>query len=140
MNGKIRVVFDTNIFLSAILFGGNCRTLLELARVGEIQLLVSPFILKEIERKLEEKFNWGKKETEEVLEGILFFAKVVRLETRINKVKNDQSDNHVLGTAAASRAAYLITGDQGHLLPLKIFRKTKIVSPADFLKKFYSQN
>lgn len=51
-----RVVFDTNIYLSAILPPGKSRQVLELARKGDIELLVSEAILAEVERVLKLKF------------------------------------------------------------------------------------
>ena len=58
----IRAVFDTNVFLSAIVFGGNPERAFLLAREGRIRLLVSPAILIEMASILREKFGWGERD------------------------------------------------------------------------------
>ena len=53
----IKVVVDTNIFVSAILFGGNCEKILNLAEENRIKLVTSPDILKELKEVLQKKFK-----------------------------------------------------------------------------------
>lgn len=49
-------------------------------------------------------------------------------------VKNDPSDNKILECAITAEADYIVTGDKNHLLPLKRYKNTKIVSPSEFLR------
>ena len=49
---------DTNVLVSAILFGGKPSRIVELAKDGLIELFVSPFILTEFEDKLKSKFGY----------------------------------------------------------------------------------
>ena len=55
----IRVTADTNIYLSALNFGGKSLQLLELARVGKIELATSNAIITEMSRILYNKFYWN---------------------------------------------------------------------------------
>jgi predicted nucleic acid-binding protein len=54
----IWVVLDTNIYVSALLFGGNPRAVIECAEEGLFHLAVSAPITMEVERILAEKFLW----------------------------------------------------------------------------------
>lgn len=129
----LKVVFDTNIFISAVIFGGNPRMCLTLAREGKIALFVSKELLLEIAEKLHNKFIWSDKDIKDVIIGICKFAQIVEPKAKINKIKKDPSDNLVLEIAQEVNANYIISGDKKHILPLKKFEGTKIITAADFL-------
>lgn len=129
-----RAVFDTNVFVSAILFGGNPRRVLELARNGQVSLVTSSAILLELAKKLHEKFEWNQDEVKDVIEGIGGFAEVVSPKTKINKIKTDTDDNRILECAKEGSADFIVSGDKKHILPLKKFGKSRIVTPAQFLE------
>ncbi len=63
-------VADTNVYISALNFGGTPEEVLALARAGAIQLFVSPPILKEVERVLLRKFQWSAKATRGAIAAI----------------------------------------------------------------------
>lgn len=132
---KPKVVFDTNIYISAILFGGAPRLCLDLARKGSIKLCTSKALLLELATKLTQKFGWSNEETVEVLLGITKFAKIVSPTETIDVIKVDPSDNRVLETAVAGKADIIVTGDKRHLLPIKSFKGISIVTAAQFLKE-----
>src|SRR3972149_9212637 len=94
-----RVVFDSNIYLSAIIFGGNPKACLEMARKKEVQLFVSKAILLEIARKLKEKFRWKISDVEDVIVGISKIAGGMDPPKKITLIKADVSDNRVRGGA-----------------------------------------
>ena len=137
MRRRPKVVFDTNIFISAIIFGGNPRSCLELARAGEIELFTSRELLLELARKFREKFRWGEEEIVDVIEGISNFAKIVRPTKEINLIKEELTDNRVLECAQEAKADFIISGDKKHILPIKKFQKIQIMSVKSFLDKFF---
>ena len=53
----IRVVADSNVYVSAIIFGGKPQAVLELAQEGQIELFISDDILAEVTRILRDKFG-----------------------------------------------------------------------------------
>ncbi len=130
----LKVVFDTNIYLSAIIFGGSPRVCLEAAREKRIELYVSRALLLELAQVLREKFNWNSSEIREAIKGIGYFARIVTGERIIMAIKSDVSDNMVLEAAIAAKANFIISGDKKHLLSLKEFEGIKIISAADFVK------
>lgn len=137
MKDKLKVVFDTNIFISAIIFGGNPRTCLELAREGKIQLFSSLSILLELAKKLAAKFGWKDKDIKEVIQGISKFAVIIKPTIKIDKIKGDKTDNRILECAVTAKADCVISGDKHHLLSLKKFENIPILSSTQFLNKFF---
>ena len=137
MKVKLKVIFDTNIFISAIIFGGNPKGCLELARKGQIELFISKAILLELAKKLEEKFLWENLDIKEVILGISEIAQVVVAKKRINIIKQDPPDNRILEVALEAKADYIVSGDKKHLLSLQKFKGIPIISANEFLKILY---
>jgi uncharacterized protein len=130
----LRITADTNIFISGLNFAGNPRRILSLAEAGVIHLTVSDAILGEIQSVLRrQKFGWPEVEIERALKQISQFAEHVEPTLRIAVITEDPTDNRILECAVAGKSEYQVTGDN-HLLKLKQFAGTKIISPADFLE------
>jgi len=129
-----RVVCDTNILISALVFpGGRPDEILKLARIGEIDFYISPFIVDEFERVLKEKFQYSKNEVKQRSERITSISTLIEPSERITVIDEDESDNCILECAVAAKAGFIISGDK-HLLALKELGSIKIVSASEFLK------
>jgi uncharacterized protein len=126
-----RVVFDTNVFLSALTFGGKPEVVFEMARAGKIQLVVSPSILAELASLLKNKFAWDDEDVREALMVIGRHAELVKPGLRL-RVLEDDADNRILECAVEGRADWIVSGDH-HLLSLKEFRGIPIARVSDFL-------
>lgn len=135
MPHKLKVVFDTNVYISAIIFGGAPFLCLEAARSGEIELFTSKEILLELTNKLETKFLHSKTDIERVLTRLAKFVKIISPTERLTIIEADPSDNKILEVAVAAGVHFIVSGDKKHVLSLKTFREIRIVSPADFLKQ-----
>ncbi len=122
-----RIVADTNIYISALNFGGLPEQVLEMARRGSVQLFVSGEILREITGVLQRKFRWPASRIEQASRTIRAFATVVEPAERISVIARDESDNRVLECAVAARASLIVTGDS-HLLDLRSFREIRVVT------------
>ena len=127
-----RIVFDTNIFISAILFGGNPRQCLELAKEGKIELLSSKAIILEVAINLRKKFLWEDSEVNEILEGLLIFTTIVTPAKKVKVIKYEK-DNRILECAWEAKADFIVSGDKKHLLSLAKFEDINIVSAKEFL-------
>ena len=131
-----KVVFDTNVLISAILFGGSPRKCLELAIEGEIELYLSKEIIREVEGVLSrEKFNIAEENLRYIISSLDSIAKFVSPKSKLDIIKKDPQDNKLLECAIESEADFIISGDI-HLLELSEFRKIKILKPAEFLKQY----
>lgn len=138
MKNKLKVVFDTNIYISAIIFGGNPRQCLDLARSKEIDLFSSKSILLELADKLQNKFHWSAAEVIEIIEGISQFTNLISPQTTVELVKADPPDNRILEVALEAKVDYIISGDKRHLLSLNKFQNIPILAAKQFLETFYN--
>jgi len=124
---------DTNIYISALNFGGNPRTFLELAEAGKFRLAISGAILAEIGKVLRgDTFAWPEAEIERAQRQIARFAQHVEPVETVEVIKIDPPDNRILECAAAARSDYIVSGDK-HLLRVKSFRDMPVVKVATFL-------
>lgn len=130
----MRVVLDTNIYISAILFGGNCEEILRLAQQGAFKIIISRPIISEIEGVLKDKFKWSRQQISDTVSFIKDISTIVNPHMTIAAVKNDPSDNKVIECAVTSEAAYIVTGDKKHLLSLRKYKGIRIIDAAEFLR------
>ena len=128
-----KVVLDTNVYISAIVFGGKPEEIRKLSREGKISLLISEAILKEIAEALRRKFNWQNWQISQAIDEIRELATLVIPGEVISVIKEDDADNRILECALEGKAQYIVSGDEHHLLPLKEYQGIKILSPTDFL-------
>lgn len=126
-----RVVADTNVFLSALVFGGPPEEIMDLAREGQIELLVSSAILLELATVLRGKFDWYETEVADAIRAIGYCSKSVDPDSVIKEIKDDP-DNRVLECAVEGGADFIVSGDH-HLLELESFRGVRIMKARDLL-------
>ncbi|HDP70376.1 MAG TPA: putative toxin-antitoxin system toxin component, PIN family [Actinobacteria bacterium] len=124
----LRVVFDSNVFISALLFDGPPRVILKMARERKVVLIASKPILIETARKLRDKFKWPEHNVQKFLKQMNRLAKVVNPKDNLNVITEDESDNRILECALAGQANLIISGDK-HLLKLKQFQNIPIERP-----------
>ena len=134
----MKVVLDTNVYISAIIMGGICEKVLEEIRKRGIEILISSDIVKEIAKVLKEKFLWNDLMIQTVIYDILQRAILITPTSKVSIIKEKKKDNRILECALEGKAHFIISGDKKHILPLKQFRKIKIISPKDFLKMLLS--
>jgi putative PIN family toxin of toxin-antitoxin system len=108
----LRAVADTNVYISALDFGGVPDDVLALARQGLIQLFVSPSILEEIEGVLFRKFEWSQDRIREAIALIRGFAAELSPLVDLDVITEDDPDNRILECAVAADAAFIVTGDR----------------------------
>ena len=122
----MKVVFDTNIYISAFVIpGGNAEKAYLHAIEGDFELCTSVAILTELARKLDEKFGWGKREIAQLITSISNVATVLKTAPWL-KVLSDDPDNRILECALKAEANFLVTGDK-HLLKLRSYENCKII-------------
>jgi putative PIN family toxin of toxin-antitoxin system len=114
---KLRVVVDSNVYISAFVFGGIPRTLLTAAELGAFELCLSPVIRREVERTLGEKFYWERERITIACKPLWALATIAEPKL-IVRIADDPDDDRILECAAAVRAHAIVTGDDD-LLRLK---------------------
>lgn len=133
-----RVTADSNIYISALNFGGKPLQVLELARAREIELAISNAIITETSRILHHKFYWKPEDVTDAVEQILHFTTYVRADYTLDVVHADPDDNRVLECALSAGSDTVITGDTD-LLAMGSFRGVRIQNPSHFLAAFQAQ-
>jgi len=128
-----RVVADTNVYISALNFGGAPDEVLRLARAGAFTLFISPPILQEVEGVLAKKFKWSPTQLSDARTLIESFTTSVTPQQTITRITADPPDNRILECAVAAKAHRIVTGDH-HLRDLGKYRRIVIVSPREFLQ------
>lgn len=135
-SGKPRVVLDTNVLVSGILFKeGNEAKILRSADSREIEVFVSPEILKEFAEVVSRpRFQLTSQELSSATEYVLSFAKLIvpRRPVRVNI--RDPEDVKFLECVRGAKAHYLVTGDKD-LLAMGTFDRARILTPSRFVQR-----
>jgi len=130
----MKIVCDTNILISGILFGGKPREILHLCSSGSVVNTISPDILKEVEEVLiRPKFGLNEKRVYEIIRLFRDTFKLVNPGERLSVVTDDPDDNRILEAALASGADAIVSGD-AHLLNLVSWNGIPVISADTFLK------
>jgi putative PIN family toxin of toxin-antitoxin system len=128
----MRVVFDTNILVSALVFpGGQGDGALRRIIAGMDQLVVSKAILDELLDVLSRKFARDAEELAHVAVFVSELAMIVAPKRRLRVVQDDP-DNRILECALAGSADAIVTGDKA-LLALKDFENIRVVTLRSYL-------
>lgn len=130
---NIRVVIDSNVWISGLIFGGQPEKIIKHFLDGDFLVIVSAELLSELRRKVIEKFPLFTSSLESLDASILNDAIVVRLGSQTINISRDPDDNKVIETAVMGRCDYIISGDKD-LLVIGSYKNINIVNPTDFLK------
>jgi putative PIN family toxin of toxin-antitoxin system len=127
----LRIVLDTNVYISAALRGREAEAILQLASLWRVILVASEFIFGELKEKLETKFQWPETQVALFLETMRDLAEIVEPEITLNVVPDDDDDNRILECAVAGGAGLIRTYDKD-LLRLKSYQTIGIITPRQF--------
>ena len=128
----MKVVFDTKIFVSALVFpGGNGEQAILRIAEGKDRLLLSRAIVGELLDVLARKFARDREELARVAVFLAGLAEVVEPAMRL-EVLEDEADNLILECAVAGEAELVVTGDK-RMLALRSYEGIRIVSLGEYL-------
>ncbi len=133
----MRLVVDTNVVASAILWGGTPRVLLQAAREKRIELFTSTPMLAELtdilgRRKFGRKIAASQLTIDQLVERFALLAAVVR-PAATPRIAPDPDDDVVIGTALAAKAEFVVTGDKA-LLTVGEYQSVRIVGVSEAVK------
>ena len=132
----MKVVFDTNVVISACFWRGAPFECLAMWGREELTASISPPLLVEYEETFEElMLDYGDRLHVDWTELLRSSAKMVFPVERASGATADPFDEMVLECALAAGAEAIVSGDKKHLLVLGSFRGIPILSPGDFLKR-----
>ena len=127
-----RVVLDTNIFISAFLFGGKPALILRWIEEDRMTLCYSEPIRKEVEEVLAEKFHWPEEMIALACIPYWSIGLCVKPKRKFQAC-SDPDDDRVLECAVEAEASAIVSGDK-HLLSMLQFERIPILTPNQFLK------
>ena len=135
----MRVILDTNVFVSGVFFRGPPYEILEAWRDGKVQLVVSPEILEEYQRvgKILAK-QFPKVDLGPIIDLLAVGAKLVLPPPLPEPVCADPDDDKFLACALASKTKFVISGDK-HLLDVSDYRGITIVRPGKFVNEYLTE-
>lgn len=131
----MKIVFDTNVILSALITQGLSSRVLNIC-IDKHQLFISPWIVNEVLVKLNVKIHVPKPEIERASLFLDAIFNIILPKGDLPAICRDKDDNNILLLAQNVNANIIITGDND-LLSLKAYLKTKIISPRQFIEKYY---
>jgi putative PIN family toxin of toxin-antitoxin system len=133
-----KAVLDTNVWVSALLWGGKPAAVIKAAEEGKVGVFASEEIIGEISQvlaypKLAKICQAEGLLHEELIEAVLKVVKFVEVTTKVNVVMEHPADDKFIECALATRADYIVSGDK-HLLKVGSYKKTQIVTVNKFLE------
>lgn len=135
----MRIVCDTNVIISALLWAGTPARIWDRVESGADRLLISRPMLDELTRvlgypKIARALARRSLRPRDVVGAVVGTAELVwprRLTSPV--VREDPDDDHVLACAVAAGAEFVITGD-AHLLALGRWQGIRIMTPGNYLE------
>ena len=132
----MRIVLDTNVFISGVFFSGPPYDILKASIDERIQILISSEILQEYQRVGEElQHRYPEIEITPILKSFSKNAISISAPRLPHPVCADPEDDKFLACAAAGNAKLIISGDR-HLLDINVFQGIKIVKPRKFVDEY----
>ncbi len=133
----MRVVADTNVVVSGLLWYGPSRRILDLARVGTLELFTSAELLGELRDVLgRQKFASRLARADVSVDTLVFgfgaLARIIDTAPIEPVVLEDPDDDAVVACAVASKARYVVSGDH-HLLDLGQFHNCMFLTARKLL-------
>ena len=135
------VVLDTNVWVSAIIWGGIPDDIVLLQERGQIEIASSQKLLNELEntfnkKKIQSKLAALQLTIVSAINLVYDSISLYPIEELIVSELRDPDDAIVLATAIAANAEVIITGDQD-LLVLREYQNIQIMTAKDFLERYF---
>jgi|SRR3989344_7588732 len=134
-NDPIRVVLDSNIFISSYVFGGKPEFILKLIITDKVQGVTSQILISEFLDVLRKKFKVSQADILETQKEVTELFEIVYPTKNLHIVR-DEDDNRVIEAAEEGNCEYIITGDKD-LLDIKSYKSIKIVTSEQFLDSVF---
>jgi putative PIN family toxin of toxin-antitoxin system len=130
-----RVVFDTNIWVSGLLWRGKPHQCLLLAKGGAVQHVHCTEMMAELSEKLRETFGFSENHVRAVLYDFRHSCERVEITGEIQVVVDDPDDDKFIECALVAKASVIVSGDH-HLLELGKYEGIPVLSAAEFLGRY----
>jgi putative PIN family toxin of toxin-antitoxin system len=136
----VKVIVNTNVFISGVFFSGPPHQILNAWRDGKIQWAISQEILKEYWRVGEvivEQFP--SVDLKLILDLVTIEAELYQTQDLPTPVCSDPDDDKFLACAIASGSRIIVSGDK-HLLTVSGYQGIEILKPHEFIKRYLQKS
>lgn len=132
----MKIVLDTNVFISGIFFGGPPSQILQSWRKSQIKIVLTEQILEEYQRVGEElSAKYPSINIEPVIELFIIFGEFVETKGITETICEDPDDNKFIECALASQSKLIVSGDK-HLLTLSGYKEIEVLKPRQFVDNY----
>lgn len=135
----MRLVLDTNVVVSALLWNGTPRQLLDLIRRTKVDVMTCKEMMDELSRvcnypKFKHRISTSGTDIDNLLNDYTSFTKNTYVSQPVTNICRDPGDDIVLACAVAANANLIVTGDID-LLVMKQYRNIPIVRVAETMQR-----
>lgn len=135
----MRIVLDTNVFVSGVFFGGVPGRILDAWRDARVRLVLSADILEEYQRVGQVLgAEYSGVDLEPFLALLTVQAEIVEAPDLPEPVSSDPDDDKFLACAIAAGVAVVVSGDKD-LLDQSGWRSVRVLRPRQFADEFLSE-
>ncbi len=132
----MKIVLDTNVFISGIFFSGPPSKILQAWRDSKIQILLSEEILIEYQRVGEElSVQFPAVNIEQIIKLLTVYGEVFETNDISVTKCEDPDDNKFIECAIASNSKIIVSGDK-HLLKISGYQGISVLKPRDFMDNY----
>lgn len=132
----MKVIIDTNVFISGIFFTGPPYQILQAWRKNIIKIVISPEILEEYQQVSEELIErFPNIDLVPIFNMVLSRSKMVFVKKLSQQICDDPDDDKFIACAIDTNTKLIISGDK-HLLKVSGFQGIRVVKPKMFVDKY----
>jgi len=132
----MKIVLDTNVFISGIFFGGPPSQILQSWRKSQIKIVLTEQILEEYHRVGEElSAKYPSINIEPIIELFTVFGEFVETKGITETICEDPDDNKFIECAIACQSKLIVSGDK-HLLQISGYKEIEVLKPRQFVDNY----
>jgi len=131
----LKLVFDTNIYISAFVITGSLAEKAILKVIKEnYRLFISKEIVDEVLSVLSKKFDYNKEMLSRTAIFLSEIAELIKTHDKVYILK-DKADNRIIECVVLAEADIIVSGDK-EMLSLKEYKGIKIITLREFIENF----
>jgi uncharacterized protein len=132
----MKIVLDTNVFISGIFFSGPPSRILKAWQDQKLQIVISTKIINEYRRVAEEfSSKYHQIDILPIIELVTIHSQIIDTEGINITLCEDSDDDKFIECALAGKCNIIVSGDK-HLLKLKRYKNIMIMKPSDFVAEY----
>lgn len=132
----MRIILDTNVFISGIFFRGPPSQILKAWKNQNLQIVLSKQILDEYQVVADElSLQYPQINITPIIELVTIHGQFINTDGIDISICEDHDDDKFIECAIAGKCSIIVSGDK-HLLKIKEYKSVKIIKPRDFIEKY----